>query len=405
MATQVRSRDELIEIYRKEAQTIAPELTDFSEGSIDDALAGSTATALDEAQKAITDAFAKTFIKNANGPAITEGPDDLEDLAVDHYGDDFARLGIQGAVGIAKFTRPDSSNGDVTIPAGTIVTTDTDANGDKQRYKTVIEVSMPVGGGTELLVNASVEALPASEGPRGNIEIGKLTTIETALTDPTVVVTNDSAFSGGADELTDPAYREFIFAKIQTLKGATKTAIESAANNVAGVEFADAFETIQTVIEWSDSLQQPVAGTSSFKIPRTKLFIADANGTANDALIQQVSDAIETIRACGVRIDVLGAVPVTQDWTAQITLDAGGPNFATLSSDPQAILDDMFKYIQAIPIGNGFNKTEATNAILAIWGPAGSGDLVAGGFVTLIPSGTVVVSEETKLLPGTLGVS
>jgi hypothetical protein len=188
---------------------------------------------------------------------------------------------------------------------------------------------------------------------------------------------------------------------IEQLKGATKAAVLAAAQNVAGVENVAAIEFSQTVIEYDESVPETVG--DPFKISRVRVYIADANGNANAALIANVEAAILETRACGVFVSVLGASPFSLDWDASITLDPGGPNFASLQSDPQPILDDMTEYLQDLSIGSNFNRALARQAILNIWGPAGSGDLT--NFEINDPSGDVSLNENQKIIPGTVSIT
>ena len=216
-------------------------------------------------------------------------------------------------------------------------------------------------------------------------------------------MTNVLKAAGGEAADTDAEYREFIRNKIEIIRGATKEAIEAAATNVAGVELATAIEDLQTVIEWDIGSSMTVG--DFFFIPRVRLFIADASGTADAALIALVEIAISTVRACGVRIDVQAATPLSLDWDATLVLDPGGPNFVELSTDTSDIVATMEQFIRDLPTGTGFDRASANTAILAIWGPAGTTDLVAGGFVTNVPAANVAAAATEKLIPGTVSTS
>ena len=239
-------------------------------------------------------------------------------------------------------------------------------------------------------------------GTDGNVQAGKVTQIETALTDSSVTVTNASGFAGGGAAETDAEYRETIRDLIRRIRGATKQAIESAAKTVAGVVTATAIEVEKAVIEFDIALDDILSGAEYFRIPFARLYIADSNGTASGALIQDVYDALEDVRALGVRVQVLPATAVGLNWTASITLDPGGPNYSELASDPQAIIDSMTEYINELAIGANFVRATADAAILAIWGPAGTGDITA--FSTSVPSGDVDTEAEEKLIAGTVSI-
>ena len=63
-------------------------------------------------------------------------------------------------------------------------------------------------------------------------------------------------------------------------------------------------------------------------------------------MILSVQAAVDSVRAAGVRVEVIGATSLAINWTGAITLNPLGPNYATLQNDPQMIIDEMTKYIQ-----------------------------------------------------------
>jgi hypothetical protein len=213
-------------------------------------------------------------------------------------------------------------------------------------------------------------------------------------------VTNASNFTGGEAQQDDSNYRETIRNLIQSLTGATSAAIKAKALNVPGIVTATLVEFIQHVKEWS--VGGGVTVGDYFAISRPILYIADANGTASSLLIQDVRDAIEGTRACGVFIDVIGATAVTVDWTASVTLNPAGPNYATFLSDTSMIAAEMNKYISDLEIGDDFNRALARVYIMERFGPLGTNDLV--DFVTSIPAGEISISETQKAIPGVISV-
>ncbi len=387
MALNPRSSQEAYEIYKNEVQAKQPELTDFSDGSINDIKAGASVALFQEVSRILLDRFKLTYFNSAEGT-------DLDFLAEDHFGDKFTRPEATKSVGIVEFTRPNTDAGNTVIPAGTIVKTQTDANGEVIRYSTILSVTM-----TGTVINASIQAVEA--GAKGNVEANSITDIESALTDPSIIVNNPSETDGGEAEQDDAEYRQTITNLIQSLKGATKAAVQAGAENVAGVENVSVIEFIQTVIEWNESTSMPIG--EAFKIAKVKLYISDSNGDANNALIDNVIAAIADIRACGVFIEVLGATAFFLDWDASITLNPAGPNFASLQNDPQPIIDTMTSYLQDLSIGSNFNRALARLSIMNIWGPDGSNDLT--DFVTNSPTGDVTLSENQKIIPQTIGLS
>jgi hypothetical protein len=390
----LRTRQDLYDIIKNEIQTVNPNLTDFEAGSVLDCLVGATSTGLSEVMDLVISQFNKTFIDLANGPEITGGNDDLENLAVDHFGSDFARPDDQYAVGVVTFSRANDDDGDCTIPAGTVVKTETNANGEAQSFSTLLQVVM-----TSTSINASVKAV--SSGTKGNVDAAKIIVVESTLTDPSIVVTNEDAMAGGAAAQSDADYRETIRNLIQQLKGATAEAIQAKALTVSGVEAATIVEVDQTVIEYDESTEE-VSG-EAFRIPNSTLYVADANGEANEALISLVQTAIDTTRACGVKINVVGATAYEMDWEASITLNPGGPNYTELLSDPSMIEQSMTDYINNLSIGDGFDRPAANAALLLIWGPDGTDDITV--FTSSVPSGSVAAVAGQKIVPGNVEIN
>ena len=130
MALNPRSSQEAYEIYKNEVQAKQPELTDFSDGSINDIKAGASEALFQEVSRILLDRFKLTYFNSAEGT-------DLDFLAEDHFGDKFTRPEATKSVGIVEFTRPNTDAGNTVIPAGTIVKTQTDANGEVIRYSTI----------------------------------------------------------------------------------------------------------------------------------------------------------------------------------------------------------------------------------------------------------------------------
>jgi hypothetical protein len=388
-----KSRQELYEIAKNFIQIARPDLTDFEEGSINDAIIGAVATIVSENQDITIAEFRKTTFAGARGPEETGGEDELENLAVDHFGEDFARPGATKSVGIAKFVRPNDNAGNCLIQAGTIVKTVTDPNGQSRRFETLLDVTMT---GTAIYVSA--RAIDA--GPKGNIGEGGLAVIESTLTDPSITVTNEDEFSGGAPEQDNSTYRQTIKNLLQQLRGSTAAAIKAKALTVAGVVSAEAHEEVIRAIQWDPANNQTIG--EPFLIARAKLYIADANGGANQALLDVVDEVVDEVRAAGVRIESIGSLAYVLNWSAEVELNPLGPNFAGLQGDPTPIEESMEAYLASLAIASGFDRSDARDAILAIWGPDGSNDVT--DFTTISPSGDIAPVAATKIIPGAVEI-
>lgn len=388
MSTKSLSMNEFYEFYKDQVLALAPELTDFSDGSLHDIVAGAFASSMNELTELTLSEFQKTFFDTASG-------DDLDTLAVDHFGDKFKRPEATLATGIITFSRATSTEGDVTIAAGTIVKTEKDSQGNEISFTTTEEVLL-----TGLNIDAAIEAQEA--GSSGNLLPSTIVVLESTLTDSSVVVTNGLAMAGGEDEQDDAEYRETIKSLIQSLAGATKQAIEGAILALPNVGFTTLITEEKVVIEYNIGGDNTVG--NYFRIPYPVVYVADENGNSSPSLVEDVQEAIIPIKACGVNVEVLGAIAISLNWNASLTLNAGGPNYGELQSDLTKIKESMTEFINTVlEIGSGFSRQDANDYILSIWGPLGTNDL--SSFNTSTPSGDVSVQSNEKLIAGTMEIS
>lgn len=120
-------------------------------------------------------------------------------------------------------------------------------------------------------------------------------------------------------------------------------------------------------------------------------------------MIDEVIETLRGTRACGVKIEVLGALAVSLSWDAAYTLNLSGPNFSELQSDFSKITDSMADFIRDLDIGESFNRVDANNYILSIWGPSGTGDI--DSFNTNSPVANVSVDANQKIIPATMSIN
>lgn len=389
----LKSQQELAQEFIEELQSNSPLLTDTSEGSDIDIIAQTVSSAVNELSLITQQEFRKTFFDTAHGPEVTGASDDLQTLAVDHFGEAFSRPQATKAKGIVTFSRASSSAGNVLIPAGSIVKTKMTSAGNSQSFETEVDVTL-----TGLSINASIVAL--TSGPASNVTANTITVIESSLSDSSVEVTNLQSIAGGEDAQNDAEYRTTIKQLLESLKGATLGAIESKAKTVAGVVYARAIEFMLVVKQWD--ILGAIAVGDYFKLPRVKLYVSDANGSASSTLISLVQTAIDGVRAAGVNVEVVGATPINLDWTGQLNLNPLGPNYSILQADLKLIKDDMNTYISNLPIGSFFIRAVANAYILSKYGPTGTNDITS--FYTLSPTADVSATEIQKFIPGNITV-
>lgn len=377
------------DIYKNEVIANASELTDFSDGSMHDIVTGALSAGLNEICELILIEFSKTYFDLAEGA-------DIDKLAVDHFGESFARPAASKSTGAITFSRANTDAGDVTIPIGTVVKTAKDSNGVELRFVTTV-----LGTMTGLTLSVDIEAVEA--GPDSRVQAAKIIVLESSLTDSSVTVSNPLAMAGGEDAPTDESYREIIRSLIKSLAGATESAVKAAALTVLGVANVALVTTERIVIDYDIGLDQIVPGAIYFRIPYVYVYISDEDGNSSSALIAAVKEKLVGVRAAGVKIEALGGIAVPLSWTASVTLDSGGPSFIEFQTDTSRIVDTMNDYInKVLAIGADFIKADANTYIMSIWGPTGTGDLT--GFSSSVPSGNVTTAVNEKLIAATVSI-
>ena len=389
MAQEVRTVQQYYNIYRDSVLSRAGELTDFNPGSIHDILAGANSIAINELAELVIYEFRKLWFETATGS-------DLEALALDRYGAKFARPAATKSTVTLNFSRPNTDLGDVTIPKGTSVSTKTDSDGNTIDFSTLKAVTMTG-------LTASVSAESDETGSNRNVGASKLTVLNTALTDSTVTVTNSSPSAGGADVENDSDYNVTIKSLLQSLTGGTKAAIKGVLEAIAEIQFVSLVEDEITVIEYDIATNTPKSGAKWFNFVRSIAYVADSEGQSSAGLLEKARNAVATAQACGPTIRIEGAVVLTMNWTATITLNPSGPNFAELTNDTARVEASMKEYIdQELAIGESFTRSDAEAYILKIWGSAGSDDITQ--FSTITPTGNINALGNNKLRASTIEI-
>lgn len=271
----LRTFDELYTVGQAEVQSRNPELTDWREGSVNDAYLGGACVAVDEVVRVLVALFGAQFVDTATGG-------DLDALAADRFG--LTRTAASASVGTLTFTR-DSSTGVLEIPAGT--TCKATVNGESVTFTTDEAGWMAAADDT-----VDVRATCTATGTTGNVAADTITTIVDAIPgDSGATVTNADRFVGGAPEESDAAFRDRIRRYFGTLRKGTVSALEAGALSVAGVSYVYVDETF-------------VAPEDGGYVA---VYVGDADGRGNDALADAVTTELEAWRAAGVRVVVTAA--------------------------------------------------------------------------------------------------
>ena len=198
MAQPLSSQDSLYNLFVSTLQGKLATLSDTLDGSIIDGLAGTYSVAGMELQRQTVLQFNKTFIDLANGPAITGNTDDLQTLAIDHYGEAFTRPGAVAATDIATFSRPNNNAGAVDIPDLTVIQTQPDANGNVNQYTTNNDVGLTAAG----IVTFTVTSANATTAAVYKDANANSYTVITTISGSTTLSTNGSTLPPSSGTLT-----------------------------------------------------------------------------------------------------------------------------------------------------------------------------------------------------------
>lgn len=250
----------------------------FTEGSDINVLVNTGAALAEEVMRQLGLRIEVLFLDGATGA-------DLDRLVADRFSPSIVRKAATPALVTLSLSRGSGSLPAVTIAIGTRFRSSTGIE-----YTTLAVASFAAAfAGT-----VTVPAQCVTAGTSGNAAAGTITAPSEPLSDPAIVVTNPEPAAGGDDSESDASLRERARAFFRTARRGTLSAIEFGALSVAGVRSASAIEEL-------DSGGNPTG--------RVALFIADALGQANSALVAAVRSALVEYRAAGIIVDVSAAVP------------------------------------------------------------------------------------------------
>jgi len=195
-------------------------------------------------------------------------------------------------------------------------------------------------------------------------------------------VTNSAAYTTGVDAETDAAFKARFVIYIASLSKATLEAVESAIINVQpGLQ--------HTITENYDY-------NSTYDPGSFYAVIDDGSGTPPSQLLTNVGNAIEVVRALGVRFAVFAPVVITANVTMEITSAAGLTHSVVVGAVGLAVT----AFINGLGLGNGLPYTQLAAIAYGVPGVTNvSGVLlnsatadIAGNVQNTIKAGTVSVS-------------
>lgn len=280
----------------------------------------------------------------------------LDRLVADRYSPYLARKTASPARVTLTFSRPTAAAGAITLAAGTVVRTSAGV-----RFETLAAVAFGVLAVGPLTCSArAVEA-----GTTGNVASQTITAFQVAPADASIAVTNYEPAAGGDFTESDDSLRARARAFFGSARRGILAAIEQGALAVPGVRQATAEEVL-----------------NSLGVPNGMVFlyIADANGQSNLALNAAVLGALLEYRACGIIVNVYGAVPVYQ--SIQLTLSYTAGTDTTGAWEQVRAL--VVARVNSLRPGETLHRSLLTTAAKTV-----TGVIVADGAV-VVPTGDVV---------------
>lgn len=201
-----------------------------------------------------------------------------------------------------------------------------------------------------------------------------------------LVVTNELAASTGDDQEDDrslrSAYRNFW----RTARKATLLALQEGALRVPGIVTATALEYYDSIGRQSKQVLLAVADrwTDQYIVQNS---VPLSYQDRSQALAQEVGNALSDTRAAGIYVGVFVAKVIPLSIRLDLTFTAGADPFAVSESARAAIVN----YVNMLPPGKAFRRSEAASALRQVPG------LVVSGNEVSYPTGDVVPRVLEKL--------
>lgn len=282
------SFEDLLAQFQSEALAQNNELA-FNDGDVTEAQAHGAGAMGDAAIKFTIQAFKETFLDGAKADALTA-------LVDDHL--NIQRQPETAAQATVRWARTGAGAG-FTLLAGFVVGSAFDSAGNTILYTTNADVTFGAAdnGPHDVVVTAEVA------GKAGNVAIGKITRIVDPKPDPFLTVTNLAVAAGGNDEESDEELRVRARLFWQTLRRGTLAALEFGSLQVATVRTVKASENLDTGM--------------------VTVVVADSDGGSTAQMISDVERELESWRAGGVTVNVLGGTQLAVDVTGTLVVNDG----------------------------------------------------------------------------------
>lgn len=335
---------------------------------------GSDANLLLAGASAMAEAVARLNAKNISDLTLSGARgEDLDRLIADRFPPSVVRKQASPSRGELSFTRSSTAAGAVDYLAGSIVETTSGI-----RFELLQTVSFSASAVGPIVVEArAVEA-----GIGGNVAANTIVRPVTNLPDGTITFTNTTFFSGGSDVETDDSFVERAKRSYAAERRGTLAAIEYGALTVEGVDQATAEEP-------RDSNGQLLGFVY--------LYIADANGQANDQLIELVRVALLDYRSGGNPVDIFGSIPT---YVSISLLLRYSTNINTQDAFNQ-VRDTVVARVNALQPGETLERALIIEACKSVSGVIVLDDAVVTPTGDVVPDTGEIIRTRTDLVTAT----
>lgn len=360
----------VVQNFATAAQAAASVLVDFEEGSINLAVGEALAGVVVWLQSLILLLLKTTRLSTSSGNDV--------DTFVEDFG--LTRLPEVAADGQVLFSRFSPAFQAQISPGVTVTTQD-----GTQSYLVVADTTQSAWNAAlnayviaPGVASCSATVVAVNTGTQGNVSANTITVIGSAI--PFVdTVTNTQPFTSGENAETDTALKVRFVAYIASLSKATKPAI------IAAVLALQVGATC-TVIENQDYNGTYDPG-SFFAV------VDDGSGAPPSAFLSTAFNAIDAVRACGIRPAVFAVVGLPAGIAMQITVSPG----YTAATVYTAVETALANYVQGL--GQGVTLQWAYLPTIA-YGIAGvsevlTGWTINGGQADLVPTAQQRVTAGT----------
>jgi uncharacterized phage protein gp47/JayE len=312
--------------------------------------------------------------------AATSVGSDVDSWMADY---NFTRLPAVAATGQVTFSRFTATQQAVVPVGATVQSSDGTQNFTVLLDTTNSAYSASLGGYVLPANTASVTVTVQDTvgGTGGNVQAAAIGVITTPI--PGVdTVTNASAFTNGINAETDPAFRARFMLYLASLSKGTKAAV------------AYAITGVQQGLNYTITENQDYNGATDDGL--FYVVVDDGSGSPSSTLLNNISSAIDAVRALTIRFAVFGPSVETANVSLTITSVSGYIHSIVVGAVGTAItnfinsltLGVSLPYTQLAAIAYGVPGVQNASSVLL---NSGTSDLAANK-KQLIKAGTVTVA-------------